>query len=72
MSLNKINAIERNFLDSLPNLMFLPASSNLCVNNFWNIAGEVTIDHVREGFSTCFDNFDGDQLKHFLLKMKSS
>lgn len=55
---NQINAIERNFLDGMPQLFVFNANSNICVSQQWVTGGAVTIDTIRQGLSTCFDNFE--------------
>lgn len=55
---NQINAIGRNFLDGLTQLETFLAFDNPCVDNSWTIDGTTTIETVRQGLETCFENFD--------------
>lgn len=55
---NRINAIARNFFDNMPLLSRLSAGHNICVDQSWNIGGATTIDTVRQGLATCFNNYD--------------
>lgn len=71
-SANQINAIARNFLDNLPNLLEFNMLGNICADEFWRIEGTTTVETVREGLQECFNNFVDDDVKHFQLKLHGS
>lgn len=73
---NLINAVERNFLDSLPslpNVVQVGLQNNVCVNDFWVINSQSQIDEARRGLSRCFDNFRPDEeVKKYILELRGS
>lgn len=74
-SRNRINAIQRNFLDNFQNLLLLNVVSNICVNNFWIIQGGAGLDQVRTGLASCFNNFvetPDAEYRTFLLELIGS
>ena len=53
---NGLMAVERNFFDNFPNLKYLYANGNGCVNkNFERIE---KIEDILVDFEECFDNWD--------------
>jgi len=75
ISYNRINAIERNFLDFLPALERFDLRNNICADDYWHtIRPGVTLDTIRDGLSVCFDNFDGatpePELKTFVIELR--
>lgn len=54
---NQLNSIGRNFLDEMKSLRSFNAVGNLCIDDSWNIDGDVSLDDVRSGLSDCFDNY---------------
>lgn len=54
---NRINALGRTFLDGIPRLAAFNTVGNTCTNSYWRIGGVITMETVRVGLSTCFDNF---------------
>lgn len=75
MARNQINAIQRTFLDRMPALSSLNMQGNICANSFWTIGGGTTIETIRQGLQTCFNNFVdapvGDE-RHFVMKLRGS
>lgn len=69
---NRINAIGRSFLDGTPRLSFFDTVGNNCTNSLWNIGGVTTIETVRLGLSTCFDNYgpDENELRRFVIEVR--
>lgn len=55
---NQINAIGRNFVDNLLSLRSFDTERNICVSQHFVIAGPVTLETVRNGLATCFNNSD--------------
>lgn len=71
---NSINAIGRNFLDNLPSLRLFNVAENVCVDESWTIGGvgNVTLDDIREGLTTCFDNHPENEVRTFILEVRGS
>lgn len=72
---NQIDAIGRTFLDGIPRLASFNTVGNRCINAFWTIGGVTTIETVRDGLATCFDNFvepPEDDVKIFTLELIGS
>lgn len=72
---NRINAIGRNFLDNVTSLTGFFVWENICVNSGWFISGPITIDTIREGLTTCFNNAveipdPEDNLRRFILEIR--
>lgn len=73
LSYNRINAIERNFIDNKQALERLEFRENLCADDVWDTWSEgVTLDTMRDGLRTCFDNFEGDVPKIFSMQLRGS
>lgn len=76
LNFNGINSVNRDFLNSLPNLRVLQMLQNRCVNNIWTVGvNQVTIETIRQGLSTCFDNHvdvPGNNVKRFNLKLRGT
>lgn len=73
ISRNQVNAIGRAFLDNLPSLSRFIALQNICVNADWRIGGATTVETVRQGLTTCFDNFiepPVDELRRFIFELR--
>lgn len=77
---NQINAMGRNFLDFIPQILEIRFLLNRCANNHWiiNFLG-VTIETVRQGLSVCFNNFvetpepepePEGELRRFVLELR--
>lgn len=71
---NRINGIGRNFLDGLNNLVIFNTFTNQCVDSFWIIDETTTLDTIREGLATCFENFvePDDEVRSFVLELRGS
>lgn len=72
---NRINAIQRTFLDRLPALNVLNMQGNLCADTLWTVAGATTIETIRQGLQTCFNNFvdaPDDEFKNFIMQLRGS
>lgn len=72
---NQIDAIGSTFLDGIPRLASFNTVGNRCINSFWTIGGVTTIETVRDGLATCFDNFvepPEDDVKIFTLELHGS
>jgi hypothetical protein len=54
---NKLNAIGENFLDNMVDLYVVAFRGNYCVDFTWIINRSVTVESVRRGLQTCFENF---------------
>lgn len=74
---NQVNAIGRTFLDSLTGLQLFGANDNVCVNQSWVIGGTTTIETVRQGLTTCFNNSaeppppgPDDEVRRFILELR--
>lgn len=78
LSRNRIDAIGRNFLDGFTGLLLFNANGNRCVNSFWIIGGTTTINTVRNGLETCFNNFieapekPEEDVRRFVLELRGS
>lgn len=72
---NRIEGIERNFLNNLDSLRMFDMRGNHCANSFWMIGGETTIETIRDGLETCFANFiepPTNDVKIFTLELRGS
>lgn len=75
---NRIDAIGRSFLDGMPKLLMFNTLENICANNVWFIDGVgVTLDTVRQGLTTCFDNsvdveVPKDDVRKFTLELRGT
>lgn len=75
LSDNQINAIQSNFIDNNPQLVFFNILGNRCANNFWIVQGPTTLDDIREGLKSCFNNFveaPEGEVKIFMLELRGS
>lgn len=72
---NQINAIDSNFFDGLDQLLQFDMRFNICADANWVITGETTIDTVRQGLQSCFDNAatpPPDDVRKFVLELRGS
>lgn len=68
---NQINGIGRNLFDGLSRLNVFNALGNSCVDFSWRIAGSTTLETIRAGLSSCFDNFvPEDEVRRFILELR--
>lgn len=71
LNYNRIDAIERDFIDNKQALERLEFRENLCASDVWDTWFEgVTLDTMREGLRTCFDNFEGGDVKIFVMELR--
>lgn len=71
LNFNRINAIERNLIDNIPALERLELIENVCADSMWDTDWpDVTLDTMREGLKTCFDNFDSRDVKTFTVELR--
>lgn len=71
LNYNRIDAIERDFIDNMQALERLEFRENLCASDVWDTWFEgVTLDTIREGLRTCFDNFEGGDVKIFVMELR--
>jgi Leucine-rich repeat (LRR) protein len=58
-SQNKINAIGRTIFDGITNLQQVRMVDNKCVNNWWIVGSEGSVETVRADLEDCFNNYRG-------------
>lgn len=61
MHTNRINAIERNFIEALPQLSRLDLTGNVCTNQLFTLQGGTLSPPITTTLTTCFNNFDTPQ-----------
>lgn len=70
---NPINAIGRNFLINNQRLQSLNMLRNECADSFWIVGqNQVTVETIRQGLSTCFDNAVETPVKRFMLELRGT